>query len=150
MTTEEFKNRIEAIFQRNAQQPDRLNAQLGLTLEEGGMDPQPWAVFGYMMKEEHLNPYDGLHGGIVASLIDTCAGIGAVGLCNKYVTTTDLSVSYLRALTGDRFYIRVDFTHVGGRMISAMCKVINLETDELCATGMVSYMVLDKTTGLAN
>ena len=109
-----------------------------------------WAEFLYETKEGHLNPYDGVHGGIAASLVDTCAGIGAVALCNKYVTTTDLSVSYLRALNGDRFRIRVEYTHVGGRMISATAWIINEGSGELCVTGMVSYMVLNKQTGLAN
>ena len=150
MTNEEFKDAITGIIRLNTLQPERLNTQLGLVLADCGMEPAPWIEYLYEAKEGHLNPYAGVHGGIVSSLTDTCGGYGSVALCGKFVTTTDLSVSFLRGLFGRRFRIRMDYTHVGGRMISVIGKVFDEDSGELCATSMASYMLLDKERGLAN
>ena len=90
------------------------------------------------------NPYDGVHGGIISSVFDTCIGFGAVGLSHSYVSTTDLSVSFLKPMTGEEFLVHVDYTQVGKRMIRSIAKAVDKKTGVLCATAMASFMTAGK------
>ena len=150
MTKQEFEGYLKETLGFAALQPERFNAALGVRYMDCGVEPAPFADFLYQAKEEHRNPYGGIHGGIISSLVDYCTGTGAVAVTRHFVTTVDLSVSYLRALNGENFRIRVEYTHVGGRMISALARVIDLDSGELCATSQLNFMQLaEKPRGLA-
>ena len=141
MTKEELKKEITDVIGFSDTQPGRFNSSL--ELEYADCDPdRPAVFFRYRKKYGHLNPVDGVHGGVIASLADTCAGMAIVAYTGEYVTTTDLSVSFLRALTGDVFLVEVEFTHLGKKMCSCNVKIRDEASGELGATSMASYMLI--------
>lgn len=149
LTKEQFAEYLRETVKVADIQPERFNAALGVKVVDCGVEPMPYVEFTYEAQEAHLNPYGGVHGGIIASLADYCTGTGAVAYTQHFVTTVDLNVSYLRALTGSVFRIRVEYTHVGGRLISAMCWIRDAKTDELSATAQLNFMRLpEKLKGL--
>ncbi len=143
MEKEVFENKLHVIMERSAKEPERMNASLGLRLLSCSTEGMGSTEFEYLPKTGHENPYGGIHGGIVAALFDTCMGISIAARTGYFVTTTDLSVSYLRALIGGRYRIRVDFTHLGKRLASVNAKIFDTEKNELCATCMGTFMLLD-------
>lgn len=147
MTDEEFEEKLKMVIERSTRHPDRMNASLKLQLLESsadGMEGLGEAVFGYTVNTAHLNPYGGIHGGIVAALLDTCMGTAIAARTDHFVITTDLSVSFLRALTDSHFRIYIAFTHLGRRMASVTGKIVNADRDdEICATGMGTFMLLN-------
>ncbi len=136
----EFARDFEDIRAYAMQQPQRLNALLDLKMLDGSRD-EMWAEYAFEAGEWCRNPYGGVHGGIIASIIDTGMGMTCAAYSNKYVSTTDLSVSYLKPMMGTKFIVRVDLTQAGSRMIRCLAKVTDAESGVLCATGMGSFIL---------
>lgn len=148
MSEEEFRQNIYDKLAFNKKQPERMNARLGLELLDCSFADK-WIELGFDVKEWAKNPYGGVHGGVICTIFDTGMGTGAVALSGKFVTTTDLSVSYLKPMNADRYIVHVDYTHVGRSMIRCTAKALDAYTGALCATGMASFMLLEgKTAGL--
>lgn len=146
MTDETFEQQLKLVMERSTKEPERMNASLKLSLLESSADGKEGlgeAVFGYTVNPAHLNPYGGIHGGIVAALLDTCMGTAIAARTDHFVITTDLSISYVKALTGSRYTIHVAFTHLGRRLASVTGKIVNVDTNDICATGMGTFMLLD-------
>lgn len=142
--TAEFEKELQEVMKMNESFSERMNATLHLSIEKCLRDDKRAEVdFNYTRQELHLNPYGGVHGGMVCTVFDTAMGIGAVALCGSLVTTTDLSTSYLRALRGDHYLVHLEFTHIGRRMISSVGHMYDKESGELCATCMGSYIVIE-------
>lgn len=123
--------------------PGRLNLMLDLKLREDLMKDRT-VVFSFSPKEWALNNYNGVHGGIIASVFDTGMGLSAHAACGKFVTTTDLTVDYLKPMIGKRFTLSVEYTHVGRKLISECGKITDDETGDLCAVCMASFMIIEK------
>lgn len=138
----ELAKEMKDALERNAKKwPHRLNHMLGLGLVDCSRQ-ECYIEYEFSSQDWMKNPYDGVHGGITSSVVDTCMGLGAVALSQSYVTTTDLSVSFLKAMTGERYLVRVEYTQLGKRMIRCMAKVIDRKTGVLCATSMASFMAV--------
>jgi uncharacterized protein (TIGR00369 family) len=80
-------------------------------------------VFELEPQEWMYNPIGSVHGGIAATILDSCMGCAvhstlAVG---EAYTTTDLQVRYLGAMSKDTGVVRAEGTvvHVGGRVGAA-------------------------------
>lgn len=140
----QFKKAMnEAMHLNNESFPDRMNASLGLEVKNFSRKGKHAEIdYEYTRKEQQLNPYGGVHGGIVCTVFDTAIGIGADALSGHLVTTTDLSTSFLRALNGETYKIHVEYTHIGGRLISGIGYMYDKESGELCATCMATYMII--------
>ncbi|MGI6736392.1 MAG: PaaI family thioesterase [Anaerovoracaceae bacterium] len=142
LTREKLKSEITEVLAAQDTQPERMNARMGIGLIDCSIDETAVIDYSYQAKEADLNPFGGVHGGAIATLFDTCIGLAAVAVTEKYVTTTDMSISYLRALQGKNFRVHVELTHIGHKMVSGIGWIFDRETDELCATGTASYMTL--------
>jgi acyl-coenzyme A thioesterase PaaI-like protein len=70
-------------------------------------------------------------------------GMGATVMGGYMVTTTDLSVSYLKPMNGKRYIFQGEYTHVGRRMVRCISRAIDAETGVLCATAQISYMLTE-------
>ena len=136
----EFARDFEDIRAYGMQHPQRLNALLNLKMLDGSR-AEMWAEYEFEAKEWCRNPYGGVHGGIIASIIDTGMGMTCAAYSNKYVSTTDLSVSYLKPMMNNHYKIRVELTQTGSRMIRCIAKVFDAESGMLCATGMGSFIL---------
>lgn len=137
-----FAKEIEETCAYSANQPSRLNALLDLKLRDCSRE-EMWGEFVFESREWCLNPYDGVHGGIICSIIDTSMGTLCASYSGKYVSTTDLTVSYLKPMTGKKFVIHVDLTQAGSRMLRCMAKVTDADSGVVCATGMASFIAAD-------
>ena len=138
----EFAMEMEEVIDRSSLQPERLNAKLDLKMKDCSKEEQ-FAEFIFEVKEWCRNPYGGVHGGIISAVFDTTMGMGAVGMTKQFVTTTDINVSFLRAMNADKYIFRIDYTQVGKRLVRCMGKAIDAETGEVAATAMASFMTLD-------
>ena len=138
----ELAKEIEEILEDNRQMPERVNARLNLQLADCSRE-EGFTEFAFDVEEWCLNPYNGVHGGIICTLFDTGLGIGAVAITQKMVSTTDISVSYLRPMNGRRYIIRAEYTQVGRRMVRSTGKAIDAETGVVCATSMASFVLTE-------
>ena len=95
----------------------------------------------------HLNVRDELkqnqgvvHGGAVASLIDTAAAFAVLTRINlnERVTTTDLTIHYLRPINGGRLTATARIVRSGRRLFVLSVEVTNAGV--LVATAVTSYL----------
>lgn len=137
----EFGKELELVLESCVLQPERFNYMLGLKLHDCSRE-EGWVEFLFEAEEWCRNPSGGVHGGVISSLFDTATGMGAVGLTGMNVTTTDLTVSFLKPFNGRRFLFHIDFTNVGRRMVRGVGKAFDRDSGKLCATSMGSFMVI--------
>lgn len=138
-----FAKEIEEVLVWNKEQPRRLLAWLDMKLVDCSKE-ENFAEFSFDSVEWGLNPYGGIHGGIICSLFDTSIGVGAVAYTQKNVSTTDITVSYLKPMTGPRYIFRAEYSQIGRRMARAIGKAIDPETGVVCATAMASFVMTDE------
>ena len=102
-------------------------------------------VWEAQAKPGYLNPLGGVHGGWIATLLDSCmgcAGHTVLGPGQPY-TTVDLKVNYVRAVTPESGVLRAEgkVLHGGRRLISTEGKLTDA-AGKLCAHGVSALMVL--------
>lgn len=148
---ESFKNSLAAALesQRSSEvQKKRMNASLDLHVLDCDEENRSWAEYSYVLKEEHLNPYNGIHGGIICAIADTCGGVSIAVASGRMPSTTDLSCSYLRPMNGKSFRIRIDLNQIGNRLAGCSASFYDAETGALCVTCMLKYILLNIPTAL--
>ena len=84
-----------------------------------------------------------IHGGAVASLIDTAAAFAVLTQIeiNERVSTTDLTIHYLRPANSGRLTASARIVRAGRRLIVVSVEVTN-DQDILVATAVTSYIKL--------
>ena len=86
------------------------------------------AVFQGRPKLEHYNPIGTVHGGWIATLLDSCVGCAVHSTlpAGKAYTTAELKVNFVRAVTIKVPLLRAIGTviHVGGRMATAEGRLV--------------------------
>jgi uncharacterized protein (TIGR00369 family) len=107
-------------------------SHLGLELLEaaGGR-----SVMAVSCRPEHLQ--NGvMHGGVVASLLDSACASAAISLIHPdaYATSVNLTVSYLKPVTAGRLIARGECLRAGRRILFCEARVVD-ETGDLVATG---------------
>jgi len=113
-----------------------------LGLELGEVDRG--AVSIHLEVRDDLRQNQGVvHGGAVASLIDTAAAFAVLTQLeiNEHVTTTDLTIHYLRPAGSGRLTARARILRSGRRLFVLSVEVTNNE-QILVATAVTSYIKL--------
>jgi uncharacterized protein (TIGR00369 family) len=113
-----------------------------LGLELGEVDRG--AVSIHLEVRDDLRQNQGVvHGGAVASLIDTAAAFAVLTQLeiNEHVTTTDLTIHYLRPAGSGRLTARARIVRSGRRLFVLSVEVTNNE-QILVATAVTSYIKL--------
>jgi uncharacterized protein (TIGR00369 family) len=113
---------------------------LGLELGE----ISPGAVTIHLVVRDELRQNQGVvHGGAVASLIDTAAAFAVLTQIevNERVTTTDLTIHYLRPASSGRLTARARIVRAGRRLFVLSVEVTN-DQQILVATAVTSYIKL--------
>jgi uncharacterized protein (TIGR00369 family) len=91
------------------------------TLERGR------TVFSLVADEMHENPMGTMHGGLVATLVDTAMGCAVSSMLpvDASFTTLELSTKYIRAITTatGTVYAEGRVVHQGGRVASTDARV---------------------------
>lgn len=102
-------------------------------------------VFSLMPAEYHYNPIGSVHGGIIATLLDSAAGCAVQTMLEEGVgyTSLDLSVKYLRGIRADTGLITCtgSVVHSGRRTALAQAEVHDGD-GRLLATATSSCVIL--------
>ena len=124
--------------------PPPVMATLGITLD--AIEPGK-AVFSMEPAEYHYNPIGVVHGGVLATLLDSCVGCAIQSALPAGVayTTLEIKVNYLRATTTKTGRIRAEGTaiHVGRQAAVAEGRVLDGQGRVLatCSTTCIVFPV---------
>ena len=113
-----------------------------LGLELGEMKPGE-ANLHLEVRDELRQNQGVVHGGAVASLIDTASAFAVVTQLepNERVTTTDLTIHYLRPVTAGRLTATARTVRAGRRLFVLSVEVID-DQQKLVATAVTTYIKL--------
>jgi uncharacterized protein (TIGR00369 family) len=106
------------------------SAPIGATMGFDGLEVEAGRVtFRATPGEYHYNPIGVVHGGFLATLLDSCTGCAIHSTLPAGVgyTTLELKVNYLRSLTRDSGQVAAvgQVIHVGGRVATAEGRVVD-------------------------
>ena len=92
----------------------------------------------------HLQPHGIVHGGVYASVVETCCSVGAVLLApaGKIIVGVENHTSFLRAVRGGRLTARAVPLHAGRRAQLWECNISDAQAS-LIATGRLRVMCVD-------
>ncbi|MDX6383664.1 MAG: hypothetical protein QOK48_1237 [Blastocatellia bacterium] len=113
-----------------------------LGLELGEVSPGDLSM--HLDVREEVKQYQGVvHGGAVASLIDTAAAFAVITRLdlNEHASTTDLTIHYLRPATAGRLTARARVVRAGRRLLVLTVEVTN-DQQILIATAVTTYIKL--------
>ena len=106
-------------------------------------------VFALEPAEYHYNPLGTVHGGVMATLLDSAMGCAVQSMlpAGTSYTTLELKVNYLRPLTTKTgtVYCEGKVIHVGGRIATAESRLTDGE-GRLYAHGTTTCIVLRSST----
>lgn len=99
------------------------------------------SVIGFPAMEWEINPNGVIHGGIVATMIDTAIGLTTIGITGTLTPTINLQISYLRPCPADGLIaVRSYITMLGGSVIHTRAEMYDTrEPEKLVATAEGAY-----------
>ena len=99
------------------------------------------------VKPQHLQLAGIMHGGAIATLIDTAVAFAIVGASepDARFSTIEMKVNYLSAVREGRIVADAKLIRDGRRIVVADCDVID-STGQLAAKGLLTYMRLNERT----
>ena len=105
---------------------------IGETLDFLPIEIEPGrAVFQGRPLLRHYNPLGGVHGGWIATLLDSCVGCAVHSTlpAGKAYTTAELKINYVRPVTMRVPLLRAigSVIHVGGRMATADGRLVGAD-----------------------
>jgi uncharacterized protein (TIGR00369 family) len=97
-------------------------------------------------KEIHLNPWGTVHGGLAATMLDSCMGLAIQSTLDKSIgsTTLEFKISFVRAITPETGPIRAEGTVInrGRRVGTAEGRVIDRD-GRLLVHGTTTCLIFD-------
>lgn len=125
-------------------EPPGIATLIGQSIEEAD---EGRVVFRLDPGPEHTNPDGVVHGGIVATLLDsamTCSILTRLP-AGRFATTLELSVRYVRPVPPDGRTIRAEGTTVavGSRVATAEGRLTDAD-GRLCATAATTCFLLER------
>ncbi|GAA6151064.1 PaaI family thioesterase [Pseudoteredinibacter isoporae] len=113
---------------------------LGYTVTEYG---EGYVVYEYRLKDRHVNLIGTLHGGIMATLLDTAMGAAVMTLLDvgERHIMTDITSKFIRPVTSaeDVLTVRAEVEHAGRRTL-ATAGTIHNKAGKLVARAIGSAM----------
>jgi uncharacterized protein (TIGR00369 family) len=111
---------------------------IGIRFERAG---QGVATLALDVRDELKQNNGVVHGGAIASLIDTATAIAIISALapGDWATTVDLTISYLRPLLKGRAIATAKVLRAGRRLIVASAEVVDAG-GTLLATALTSYI----------
>ena len=105
------------------------------------------AVLTLPIREEHKQNHGVVHGGAIASLIDSAMAFAIIPLLaeKEHTTTVDLTIHYLRPLTEGVAKSSARVVRAGRRVITVSAEVFD-HKDRLVATALSTYLRLTPDT----
>lgn len=113
---------------------------LGIELDE--ISPGT-ATLGLEVRKELTQNHGVIHGGAIASLIDTAMAFAIISLLapQEKVTTVDLTISYLRPVTAGRMTARAKVLRSGRRLFVVSADLFS-DDGKLASTALSTYIKL--------
>ena len=104
------------------------------------------ATLSLRIREDFKQNAGVVHGGVIASLIDSATAFAILPLLNpdERTTTVDLTISYLRPLVAGVVIARAKVLRAGRRMIATSAELFD-DDGKLAATALSTYIRLPKT-----
>jgi uncharacterized protein (TIGR00369 family) len=94
------------------------------------------------IKPHHLNMLDMVHGGVLASLLDTAMGLAVITVESEInAVTTNLNLHYLSRARGTQLITSCEVVH-RSRSTATITGTITDEYGTLCTTGTASYRII--------
>lgn len=99
----------------------------------------------HTIREDELNVYNTLHGGAMAWLVDSCAGL----LCRSYMditacVTTGLTLNYIRSISpDDPIIIGATLANEGRKVLHLTMDIRHRETAQLYCTASAVFYVCE-------
>lgn len=81
-----------------------------------------------------------VHGGVISAMMDTTMGINAIALTAGSVSTSDMTISFLRPFRGKSFIVESEAVQVGSRVIRLIAKAYDEDTGKCLAMSTGSFM----------
>lgn len=99
------------------------------------------ATLAFDIKPELKQNHGVVHGGAIASLIDSATAFAIISLLptNEHATTVDLTISYLRPLTEGRARALARVVRSGKRLIVVSAELFD-DAGTLAATALSTYI----------
>ncbi len=121
---------------------------LGMEFVEGG---EGYCKVRLRFQKENTTAADALHGGAIASLIDTTGAMAAwttaeLGNPRYFGSTVAVSANYLSGIIGEDCYAEGRVLKRGKEIIYSDVRVTN-EAGKLCAAGTVIYRIIEQEQG---
>jgi uncharacterized protein (TIGR00369 family) len=120
-------------------------AQLGLEIVGASASE----VLGeWSIAERHLQPHGIVHGGVYASVVETCCSIGAALAAppGKRVVGVENHTSFIRPVRSGRLRARARPLHAGRQAQLWECAIVD-EGERLIATGRLRVFCVDEPAG---
>ena len=101
------------------------------------------ATLAFQVRKELKQNHGVVHGGAIASLIDTAMALAIISILapKERVTTVDLTISYLRPLTAGRVTAVARVVRAGRRLITVSADVFS-DDGKLASTALSTYTKL--------
>ena len=111
---------------------------LGIEVEEVSSGV---ATLALEVRKELTQNHGVVHGGAIASLIDTATAFAIISLLapKERVTTVDLTISYLRPVDGGRLRATARVVRAGRRLFVVSAEVLD-KTGKLTTTALSTYI----------
>src|SRR5688572_11859091 len=125
-----------------ARRPDGLASLLGM---ETDVVERGRVVFTFHASEQFANPFGTVHGGILATVLDSAMGMAALTTMpdGASAPTLALEVKYVRPVATDAGLLRAEgvVVHAGRRVVTAEGQVVGPD-DRLLATATAICLVV--------
>lgn len=111
---------------------------LGIELEEVAPGS---ATLGFDIRDDLKQNNGVVHGGAIASLVDTATAFAIISLLppEEKATTADLTISYLRPLRNGRAHSTARVIRAGRRLIVVSAELVD-DAGKLIATALTTYI----------
>ena len=111
---------------------------LGIELEDVAPGT---ATLGFEIRNDLKQNNGVVHGGAIASLIDTATAFAIIALLppEEQATTADLTISYLRPLKSGRAHSTARVVRAGRRLIVVSAELVD-DAGKLIATALTTYI----------
>ena len=84
-----------------------------------------------------------VHGGVISAMMDTTMGINAIALTDGSVSTSDMTISFLKPFRGKSFIVESEAVQVGSRVIRLIAKAYDEDTGMCLAMSTGCFMHVD-------
>ena len=121
-------------------QDTNMNLHMGFIVEEIRTG---YSRLRMPLKPEIMQPAGIMHGGAIASLIDTAVvpAIGAVGIEPTRMVTVSMNINFMGAISDEDAVCEGWITRQGRSIIFCSAEVTGAESGKVCATGTLVYKV---------